>query len=517
MKKIVTYPYLLIVFVLILCSGGMMSGCKKYLDVQSSRLTKEKDFWHSIEDVRSNLFGIYGLLRAAMVNENGYWLMGDVRMGDFKGTGRQDIRAIRQNELNFNSPVIQDLANWRRFYAVIDNANLFLENAHRVLEEDPRYTEANYRVDMAQARALRAFTYFYIVRIWGDVPFITASEDGSFVRKKRTDFHKILAFATSELLKAAKDLPYVYGSNSDPILKGDYYNADNARWTGVLINKVSAYAILAHIAAWEGNYVDAAVYAEYVMSNYIKVDADYVPTEVLTGVSGLFFGHNANQLFSIVSPWSHREGNVNGHIEDLTLASPITSKNKPDIYVTKDSILSIFHLEGDQRFRIDSTGKPQSTYFTNYEGVLPIFSKIKIIRNGTTDGSFAVFSSALVFTRVEEMALLDAEALTVLSKNQGSNSSIRQRAIDRLNAVRKERGLPRYLSSDGTLINAIFQERRRELMGEGWRWYDQVRHHRITRNNPEFNELLDGGGIYWPIATEVLEKNPQLVQNKFWN
>lgn len=508
MKKTTCFRLRFLSLLLLLGTACLWGGCKKYLDVQSSRLTKEEDFWNSIEDTRSSLFGTYGLLRAAMVNNNGYWLVGDVRLGDFRGTGRLDIKAIRNNNLRFNTPVIQELANWRRFYAVIDNANLFIENAHKVLEQDPRYTKANYKVDMAQARVLRAFTYFYMVRIWGDVPLITLSQDGSFVKRARTSQDKVLQFASNEILSVIDQLPYKYGSKKDPVYAGDYYDADEARWAGVLINKLSAYAILAHIAAWQENYIDAAVYSGIVMEDYKKVDADYVSIESLTSPTGLFYSHKANQLFALVSPWSNKEGSVEGHIEDLTLASPIISKNKPDIYVPKDSILAIFNLPNDLRFKIDTTGKPVSTYFSNYEGLMPIFNKVSIIRNGNTDGSFAVYSSALVFTRLEEVALLHAEALAVLNDPD---------AVTYLNAVRNERGLSRYLSSDGNLIDNIFQERRRELMGEGWRWYDRVRYNRIKRNNPNFNQLLDQGGIYWPVAEKVLGTNELLTQNKYWD
>ncbi len=498
-----SFTILLFLFI----AAGLLPGCKKFLDVQSTRLTKEKDFWQSMEDTRSSLFGTYGLLRVAMVNEDGYWLMGDVRKGDFKSTGRLDVKAIKENNLNFNSSTLQDLADWRRFYAVIDNANLFLENAHKVLEADPRYTKINYKVDMAQTRALRAFTYFYMVRIWGDVPLVTSSEDGSLTKKRRTSQEKVLQFAETELLKAIKDLPYKYGAKDDPVYEGDYYDADDARWSGVLINKLSAYAILAHIAAWRGNYIDAAVYSGKVMDNYPKVDADYIPIDQLTSDQGVFFSHKSNQLFALVFPWANREGSIDGHIEDLTMATPITSKTIPDIYVTKDSILSIFNQGDDQRFKIDSLGKPVSTYFTNYEGIIPIFNKISVIRNGTTDGSLAIFSSSLVFSRVEDMALLHSEALAVLGNPD---------ATEGLDAVSSERGLPRYQSSDGDLIDNIFQERRREFMGEGWHWYDQIRYNRIKRNNSAFDKLIDQGGIYWPIAQRVLDHNDLIEQNNYW-
>src|SRR5690606_9531855 len=104
---------------------------------------------------------------------------------------------------------------------------------------------------------------------------------------------------------------------------------------------------------------------------------------------------------------------------------------------------------------------------------------------------------------------LRAEALAVLGEQNG--------AIDLLNRIRENRGLLNYSpESNGDLIDAIFLERQRELMGEGHRWYDIVRYNKIKNNDPEFIERIQNGGIYWPISEAILQQNSLLVQNTFW-
>jgi hypothetical protein len=114
-----------------------------------------------------------------------------------------------------------------------------------------------------------------------------------------------------------------------------------------------------------------------------------------------------------------------------------------------------------------------------------------------------------VFTRLEEIYLLQAEAKAVLNQ--------RDDAIKYLNVIKERRGLKPYISnSPKDLLEEIFLERRRELMGEGWRWYDQIRLAKIKKNNPVMNDLIQKGGIYWPISSDVLERNSKLVQNSYW-
>lgn len=487
----------------------LMSGCNKKLDIDSTHLVNEKNNWQSITDTRSALLGTYGLLRAAMADNNGHWLYGELRNGDFQATSRLDLKAIISSNLNAPYPVVQSLSNWRRFYAVINSASLFIAHAHEVMEKDKQYTEKNYQVDIAQMHALRAFAYFYMTRIWGDVPLIRSANDGTFEQAPRSPKAEVLGYAESELLKAVTDLPYRYGDVNDPIFPGLYYGQSTGAWSGVLLTKISAYAILAHIAAWSERYIDASGYAGFVLNNAGKAGAGFVATPLLTRVDGLFYDKNSFQLFGLPFAWSDREASLDGHIEDLTLAAPLVVKTVPQIFVTDQTILSIFNEDKDQRFSISAeTGRAVSDYFTGFGSSNTVFSKIKCIRNASTDGSLGLFSSAIVFTRLEEISLLYAESMAVIGNIQP--------ARDALDQVRIARGLPQYNGPASGLIDAIFKERRRELMGEGWRWYDQVRYNRIKRNNPEFNKLISSDGIFWPISQDVLSRNSSLVQNEYW-
>jgi len=489
------------------------ASCNKKLDVDSTSLATEKTEWKSIDDTRSNLIGVYALFRAALANNNDFWLWGELRGGDFKSNTRSDLSAVISGDLNAAYETLNDMKDWRRFYAVVNAASLFIERSGEALV-DPRYTTLNHEVDVAQARSLRAWAYFMMVRIWGDVPLITSSHDGDFVNMPRTSQDKVLSFCEDELNKAAQVLPFQYGVADDPIFPGNYYTYNQERYQNTLISRVAVYALLAHVAAWKGDYFSVDTYSKFAIDNMALANISYVNTDNLTSSSGIFYGRgDYNQMLGFNFVYGHGETGTSGegHIESLTLASPLVKKQKPDIFIPKDSIGQIFNDPKDERFGFDTiTGLPITSYFTDYNGELPIFSKIKVLGDGTSDGDFSVFSSAIIFSRIEELTLLRAEALTVEKKTN--------EAVDLLNIIRKNRGETLIKTNeDVDLLFEVFAERRRELLGEGWRWYDLVRYNRLRRSDVSFNKLLDEGGIYWPISQSVIDANPLITQNSYWD
>lgn len=490
---------------------GTLPGCKKILDVNSTHAVNEANMWNSHEDTRTALIGVYGLMRAALANDDAYWMYGELRDGDFVAVQRQDLKAIIAGRLAAPYPVINDLSNWRRFYAVINAANMFLEHVGEVKARDPKYTDQNMRVDIAQMRFMRALSYFFLVRIWGDVPLITTSHDGDFTKKARDPAAQVLAFVTQETQTAANDLPYAYSSN-DPLQQGNYYNESSTRWMGALARKISAYALLAHVAAWQGKYADVVVYTKFIMDNYSKGGHYFLSTDELTRANGFFDDKQANQILGFNFVWGHADASYSGHLEELTLAAPLVDKSQPDIYIPKNTILSIFNQPNDERFSLDTlTGIPNTEdYFTNFNRQYPIFDKIKVLQDGNLqDGDFRIYGSTIILTRMEELSLLRAEALVVVGDDKG--------AIDLLNQIRDLRKLGHYdATKEGDLLDAIFLERRKELMGEGWRWYDLVRYNKLKQNNPAFMELINKGGIYWPVSQDVIAQNDQITQNSYW-
>jgi hypothetical protein len=119
---------------------------------------------------------------------------------------------------------------------------------------------------------------------------------------------------------------------------------------------------------------------------------------------------------------------------------------------------------------------------------------------------------------MEEITLLRAEALAVLGDTDG--------ALMALNKACEKRGITYSLEDSPDLVKAIFDERRKELMAEGWRWYDIVRYQRIKKSDAvfatksgkdmTFKEFENAGGIYWPVSQDVIDANGNIRQNPYW-
>lgn len=510
-----------------LCMLALVSAsCNKIVDIDVYHAASEEQQWNKLEDARAALMGIYGLTRAALVENNAHWINGDLRAGDFTVTkgayNESQLRAVVENKLSRSYPVFEQLANWRRFYAAINAAAVYIERAPQIVDKDRSYSESNLELDIAQARALRAFNYFYMVRIWGDVPLITKSFDnGSFREFPKTDAQTVLNYAKNELLEVLPTLPFEFGTSSN-----QYYGRNPEEWRGMVFNKLWVYACLAHISAWEGNYADVETYTKFILDNNTHISANFTPIEnlVLSSSEGLFSSEtNASLRGSKIIAFNFPavsdrlvENTQTGHIEQLTLSYPFVRKAYPDIYVTKDSLYSIFDDMDDLRFGVDTiTFLYHTNYVYNLNADIPVFSKIKVVKNGVTaDGDYAVFGSALVFTRLEEISLLRAEALVAL--NRGVEAIAPYNAVRRTRGLRDKSYLKDFEQNDTELLRAIFEERRKELIGEGWRWYDLIRRQKLLKDDPALLDLIEKGGIYWPVANEVLQANTLIEQNSYW-
>ena len=147
------------------------------------------------------------------------------------------------------------LAYWKSWYVIIQRANTMLVNA------DPSQSENMARYT-AEARVLRAMAYYYLISMFGDVPFFTAPPKFEDFKSPRTSKVTILDFVLKELDESAGILT-------------EWTASDRGR-----IDKAAAYGIMSRAALMGGsfNYNDDA-------AHYFRIAAE--AAEKVIGRRGL--------------------------------------------------------------------------------------------------------------------------------------------------------------------------------------------------------------------------------------
>jgi len=184
--------YLLSIFISILT----LSSCKKYLDVKPTDFTTPETFYESPKDLDQALTGVYSSL-----NNTGTYsrnLVFDLAFGTdeaFYKRSTAQIDPIVYNADGSNSTITN---TWSSLYAGINNANLLLANIDR-----PVMDEVERGRIRGEALFLRAFLYFQLVHLWGDVPLIlTPTLSGVHVKNVRAPQKQVYEQILNDMITA---------------------------------------------------------------------------------------------------------------------------------------------------------------------------------------------------------------------------------------------------------------------------------------------------------------------------
>ena len=150
-----------------ICAGSILflSSCtKELLNKNPVSSLPAEGFYENMSDARAGIFGIYNSAQSVFRTNFAYW--GEGRADNVKTTHAGDELNLAQNNLNesLNS------ANWSQLYTMISRANYAIKFIPQIGKGE---TDGGKGQLIGQARALRALAYFYLVRVWGDVPLIT--------------------------------------------------------------------------------------------------------------------------------------------------------------------------------------------------------------------------------------------------------------------------------------------------------------------------------------------------------
>ena len=150
-----------------------LTGCDDFLTLYPTDEVVDDEYWVDGNKVRSVVASCYrytadnNVLRKMI-----YW--GEARSDneDFS-TGGTEV----ENLHNANALSSSSLVKWDGFYTVINICNNVIQKAPGVRSVDANFTEEKLHNYMAEAYTLRTLCYFYLVRSFGDVPYVTEPSD----------------------------------------------------------------------------------------------------------------------------------------------------------------------------------------------------------------------------------------------------------------------------------------------------------------------------------------------------
>jgi hypothetical protein len=366
------------------------------------------------------------------------------------------------------------------FWTSIYSSYIFLANsAIEGLGASEKVSPSVKQQLIGEARFIRAFSYFYLVNLYGDVPLVLTTDyksNSNIPRSKKIDVYT----------QIIEDLKMAY-----EMLSGNYRNRINLALSTERIapNKWAAAAMLSRAYLYSEDFSNAELLATSVINNTVLYDT--------VSLDQVFLKDNKESIWQLQST----SNSITNTFEALYFILPITGPTYSNNVYISESLKHSFEGNDKRKLKwLDSVVVDGISY------VYPFKYKVKEL--------FSPVIECTVILRLAELYLIRAEARTQLGEFDG--------AAEDLNIVRKRAGLlPTVATTKSDLLNAILHERQVELFTEwGHRWLD------LKRTGKADAILSSIKGSNWkstdqlyPIPQSEIDRNPALKggQNPGYN
>jgi hypothetical protein len=475
MKKVnikITIITLLILNVNIACSDD-------FVDVNSTAENSE-DYFNSKADYEKALIGAYDLLQSTYLNV----LLGEIASDNTLAGGESatDVIGIQQVDDMIHTPTNQQLRDiWGWMFSGVNRANYILE-----FKDKTDFTGKEKVI--AQARFLRAYYYFELIKWFGDVPLVVDKRllFGDQFNIDRTPKAEVYAQIEKDLLFAVANLPYI--------------QMEKGR-----ITKGAAQALLGKAYLYQNKFSDAATILDDLITNG--------PHDLVTDYTTIFEAAGENNIESVFEVQYTEtegagfgclqcsEGNVAVGFSGIRNYSGPNFSSGFSFNVPVQKIVDAFEA-GDKRKDVaildikDWATKTGATYGTGFEHTGYFNRKyIPRTRSSNAQGDRNLTNpNNYRAIRFADVLLMAAEANNRGgiddTKAQNYLNRVRRRAFaDMLHDVTK---------TGAALTDAIYHERKVEFVGEGHRFFDLVR---TGKASVEINGFVTGKHEVFPIPS----------------
>ena len=535
---------------------SLFTSCSDFLDILPMNSTVLENYWKEKADVTSAVNGCYAALASEdVVTRMGVW--GELRSENIvagNNVPNNINEMLKENLLPTN-----EICTWTSFYNVINLCNIVLHYAPEVEALDPNYTHNELKATIAEMKTLRALCYFYLIRTFRDVPYVTqpSIDDSQDYVVPASTFDVVLDSLITDLEGVKDDAQRRY-SLEKVENKSIYVPAEN----NSRITRWAVYALLADLYLWKGDWDNVIKYCDMVMDykaqqykELMEKDQindvelyDGVPLilEALKGEQNVghaytsIFG-NGNSFESIFeiyyngsngqeNTWiSNYYGNKSTHIGRLK-----ASEFLMDGFTT--NLNQLWMTQKDCRAYENITGESNSYAIMKYARERADFSLQKTGSSVSVSGDHrSNNNSNWILYRLSDVMLMKAEALIERGEDGHQEAfKLINNVYKRANNIAPETNVggliyETYSISKEKMEDLLFEERHREFLFEGKRWFDLVRQSRrdgnterlvacaIRKYRQDINvikiKLTDPNYIYFPYAKSELKVNPLLKQN----
>jgi hypothetical protein len=516
------FKVLKVLKILSLCFVALIPpSCADYLDVRPETQMLLEDFWQKESDVEGTLLACY----RSMQEDDFMWRVitwGELRSDNTitsGGAGNDERQMSNANILPTNG-----LCSWAAFYRIINYCNTILQYAPQVVEKDPDFTNADLQAKSAEALAIRALCYFYLVRTFRDVPLVVNAtiNDGQNLEIPQSKPETVLSKITDDLLQAEQWALTGYSTTTD----------DKGRMT-----KNAIQALLADVYLWQEKYAECIEYCDKLI-NATTTGIGFSSQGIAVPKYQLIEEMSSAYIFST-------GGNSSESIFELQFTTEKNNKALWLLYGDPEEnkwqmTATIAYAEENTVFPETDERKADFIFIDRSDvGEYRIFKYLgyQMGMGSTHIYSYDQVTPNWIFYRITDIMLMKAEALVQL---QRSENDLKE-ALHIVNTT--------YMRANTTLLEAdtlsfdsygtqtaleklVLLERQRELMFEGKRWFDLLRHSERKNSTSDLVEyvlnkfdsnqstiaskLAVMNALYLPVHAEELKVNPLLEQNPYY-
>lgn len=324
-------------------AGLGLASCEDFLTITPKDKIVEEDFWEDKNDLENVVAACYKrLVDNDILTKYIQW--GEVRSDNFEKTvGVNDQNLL--NLMNANLLPTNGMFSWTAFYNAINYCNKVLAHGPEILERDESFSQGDWEPLKAEVITLRAYSHFWLLRTFGEVPYVTEdyNNDEQELKLPQSTQLQVLDSIVNDL-ESVKD-----------IAMQDYN--DNV-WNKGRITRKAVYTLLADVYLWRASY-KAGNNQPFSIGRHERPEEEYITTaeqdyqKCVECCDEVLRIMKAEKLKTLVSSGQFVANNIELTFDDLLI--PNTTRDMGEysttvgaydnIFGKKNSSESIFELQ----------------------------------------------------------------------------------------------------------------------------------------------------------------------------